>query len=153
MLDDPHRSVVFRLVREIPDDVTWALTGSANLAVRGHHVDPSDIEVQTDDGGIAAIERAFDDCVETPDRVVESGDVTSSLGELSVESVVVELMGDLQFRSPDGTWEHPVDLNGHVEREAIDGTAVPVLSLDSLARTYRQLGRDDRAAQVDRLRE
>jgi hypothetical protein len=59
--------------------------------------------------------------------------------------MVVEVMGDIQKRLEDGTWETPVNLRSHRQIVACDGMDIPVLSLEYEADAYRKLGRLERA--------
>jgi len=57
-----YRDAVCRLADELPAGVTWAVTGSANLALRGEDVEPDDVDVLCDETGAYTIEAAFSDC-------------------------------------------------------------------------------------------
>lgn len=72
--------------------------------------------------------------------------IRSHFGVLDFDGVPVEVMGAVQKRREDGTWEPPVDITAH--REVVDfrGGRLPVLSLAYEARAYERLGRTERAA-------
>jgi len=151
MLSDPHRTVVRRLGRDLADeDLAWALTGSASFALQGVPVDPDDVDLQTTARGASAVESLFSDAVVDPVSLRESDRLRSQFGALSLFGVRVELMGDLQKRRPDGSWESPVDVTDHRRFETVDGVRVPVLSLEYEARAYERLGREERAALLRR---
>lgn len=132
------------------EEVTWALTGSTSFALQGVPVEPNDIDVQTTEDGAYAIAEQF------PEQVVEkvqfraSETIRSHFGELDFDGISVEVMGDLQKRLNDGSWEDPVDVTTHREYVTVQQMQIPVLSLEYEAQAYDRLGRTDRA---DLLRE
>jgi hypothetical protein len=71
--------------------------------------------------------------------------ICSHFGAFLIEGMVVEVMGDIQKRLEDGTWETPVNLRSHRQIVACDGMDIPVLSLEYEADAYRKLGRLERA--------
>jgi hypothetical protein len=127
-------------------DVDWALTGSMSFALQGVPVDPSDVDVQTDEPGARAIQAAFPDRVVDPVEYVESERIRSYLGRLEVAAVDVEIIGALRKRREDGTWELPVDVTRHRRFVTWRDREVPVLSLSYEADAYERLGRTERAA-------
>jgi hypothetical protein len=62
-----------------------------------------------------------------------------------IDGITVELMGDLQKRLEDGSWEDPVDLDRQKRFVALEDMDIPVLSLEYEAQAYRKLGRIERA--------
>ncbi len=71
--------------------------------------------------------------------------IRSHFGALVIEGIAVEIMGALQKRLPDGTWEDPVEVALHRRWIEVGGLRVPVLDLVYEARAYRVLGRTARA--------
>lgn len=173
---DPANIEALRTIREAAaGDVTWALTGSLSFALQGVPVDPTDVDVQTDEPGAYALERRLsrldDAAVAVRDPVsFSTGDgIRSHFGVLAVGGVRVEVMGALQKRV-DGNWEPPVDVAERRTWIAVDGRhgapaddwsdrgadpggtegdasfRVPVLPLAYEATAYERLGRSERAA-------
>lgn len=130
--------------------VDWALTGSTSFALQGAPVEPNDIDVQTTERGAYDIAAQFPDRVVDPVRFSESESMRSHFGELELHGVSVEVMGDLQKRREDGTWEPPVDVTAHREYLEVPDGRLPVLSLRYEARAYERLGRTKRAAMLRR---
>jgi hypothetical protein len=151
----PERVAAMRVVadRLASTRVTWALTGSLGLALRGVPVFVHDVDVQTDRDGAYEIERIFADRVDRPVRFSESARVRSHLGTLRVDGVVVEIMGDVQHHLPSGDWEPPPALPRLLEYIDVSGRRIPVLPLEHEADAYAKLGRADRAAQIAAFRE
>ncbi|ABG03596.1 conserved hypothetical protein [Rubrobacter xylanophilus DSM 9941] len=136
-------------------EVRWALTGSLSFALQGAPVEPDDIDIQTDREGAYEIQRALHEHVT---RRVEfsssaAGGIRSHFGELRIGGVRVEVMGDVQKRLPDGSWEAPVALERHTRRVEVEGMSVPVLALEYEAAAYRRLGRLDTARMLEEMLE
>lgn len=142
-----HRQALRTLVSRLSGEpLTWALTGSTSFALQGVPVEePADIDVQTTDSGAYAIEELFPDAVVEPVSRSASDRIRSHFGELRIEGVSVEVMGDVQKRRADGSWESPVDVESHREMIEWEGFEVPVLSLSYEAAAYERLGRTERA--------
>lgn len=145
---DERRLAVVETLHERLDDraVTWALTGSTSFALQGVPVTPNDVDVQTTADGAYEVADAFADRVVDPVSFSESEAIRSHFGALELDGVRVEVMGAVQKRRPDGTWEPPVDVADH--RTVVDagGVSVPALSLRYEANAYERLGRSERAA-------
>ena len=146
-LDDAYLGVVETLSTTLENyPVVWALTGSTSFALQGVPVTPNDVDVQTTEDGAYAIEDAFQDRRIEPVSFSESETIRSHFGAFDFDGVRVELMGAVQKRLPDGTWEPPVDVTDHRIFVHVKDTSVPVLSLEYEATAYERLGRTDRAA-------
>ena len=130
--------------------VTWAVTASTNLALRGIPVDPGDIDVMTDGPGAEAIERRLEAYVESEvvrSRAAEHR-IASDFGVLDIDGVRVEIMGDVEHLV-DGEWVSAADVAANREFVGVGGHDVPVMALEREREGYRELGRDERAALVD----
>lgn len=146
-VDESIRAVVETLVANLAGQPEpWALTGSTSFALQGVPVEPTDVDVQTTEDGAYAIADAFPDRVVEPVTFSETDAIRSHFGVLDVDGIEVEVMGALQKRRPDGTWEPPVDVTEHRTFVTVDDTRVPVLSLSYEADAYERLGRTERAA-------
>jgi len=141
------QSVVLRkLYNELAgSSVNWVVTGSLNFALQGLPIIPHDIDIQTDRRCAYEIERRFALYVTKKVMFSSAECIRSHFGALQIDGITVELMGDVQKRLEDGSWEDPVDLNRHKLFVAFEGMDVPVLSLKYEAQTYRKLGRIERA--------
>lgn len=145
-LKDAYRDAILTLAARIDDEVSWALTGSASFALQGVPVEPEDVDVQTTAAGAYAIESAFGDRIVDPVSLSAAERIKSHFGALELNGVRVEIMGAVQKRRPDGTWEPPVAVDANRTVVELDGREIPVLSLQYEAEAYDQLGRDERAA-------
>ena len=121
-------------------DVDWALTGSMSFALQGVPVDPSDVDVQTDEPGPAPSRQPSRTASSTPSSTSRAS------GSGRTSAVDVEIIGALRKRREDGTWELPVDVTRHRRFVTWRDREVPVLSLSYEADAYERLGRTERAA-------
>jgi hypothetical protein len=128
----------------------WAITGSLGMALQGLPLAVHDIDLQTDAVGAYEIERRLASFSLTPECFSESERIRSHLGALEIGGVRVEIMGALQKRLPDGTWEPPVAVEKHRVWVLWQGMRLPVLDLAYEAEAYARLGRTERATMLRR---
>jgi hypothetical protein len=149
-----HWEAVRQLISRLPpNEVVWALTGSAGLRLQGIDLSVADLDVQTDRSGAKKIVRAFADCVQDRLRYRRSPGVRSYFARLEIAGVQVEVMGELRKRLPDGSWE-PVVVVGPLRRWVeVEGWQVPVIDLEYESRAYEILGRGAKAQQIRRALE
>ena len=74
--------------------------------------------------------------------------ICSHFGELSIHGVKIEIMGDVQKRSEDGSWEKPVELDEHNRFVEFRGMTLPVLTLEYEYEAYMKLGRFEQAKKL-----
>lgn len=130
--------------------VTWALTASLNLALRGIDIEPVDIDVITDENGANAIESVFSECVIRPVSHSRSREkrIESHFGVIELDGVEIEIMGDVRH-FVDGEWTGSVDVAAHREFIDLEGRTIPIMSLKHELSGYRDLGRKKRVEQVE----
>ncbi len=126
--------------------VNWVLTGSLSFSIRGIPFDVHDIDIQTDRWGAYTIEKTFAAEITKKVTFVTSDMIRSHFGQLQINGLVVEIMGDIQKKRPDGSWEEPVDIDLHKQFVEVEHMLVPVLSLDYEYHAYQLLGREHVAA-------
>ncbi|GAC1349272.1 MAG: hypothetical protein NVSMB27_20830 [Ktedonobacteraceae bacterium] len=126
-------------------DVNWVVTGSLNFALQGLPLTPHDIDIQTDAVGAYEIAHRFAPYVTRQVTFSSTERIRSHFGALLIDGITVELMGDIQKRLEDGTWEDRVDLNRHKLFVLLEEMEIPLLSLEYEAQAYRKLGRIGRA--------
>jgi hypothetical protein len=144
-----HLQALGKIVSRLEDtSIDWAVTGSLGMALQGVPLDVHDIDIQTDEAGAYAMERRFAEHVVRPVRYLESDRMRSHYGSLEIDGIDVEIMGDLQKRLDDQTWEAPVDVTHHRRWIEVGDLRVPVLSLEYEYRAYLKMGRTDRAEKL-----
>ncbi len=124
----------------------WAITGSLGFALQGSGVEIHDIDLQTSQAGAFDIERHLSAFSKKAVVFSEAEQIRSYFGSLEIGGIKVEIMGSVQKRLPDGTWEAPVDVSPL--RAWIDyaGLRLPAMDLEYEYQAYRILGRIERAA-------
>jgi len=125
--------------------VNWAVTGSLGFTLQGVSVEPNDIDIQTDKRGAYEIECHFSEFMIKRVTFSSTERIRSYFGELMIDGIKVEIMGDIQKRLEDGSWENPVDLEHHKRVVEVEEMQVPVLSLEYEYQAYLKLGRIEKA--------
>ncbi len=149
MIPSSYLSVLRQLAPRLATlDIDWAITGSVGMALQGMPLDVHDIDLQTDEAGAYAIEREFAHCVYRPVSMVDRESFRSFLGALVLDGIKVEIIGDMQKRLPDGTWEPPVRVGDITLWIATAGMRLPVLSLEHEVQAYQLMGRLEKAALI-----
>jgi len=129
-------------------EAVWALTGSMGFALHGIETPVHDIDIQTDRSGTYEIEKRLEQHVTRRVHFSETKSIKSHFGALRIDGVDVEIMGDIQKRLPDGTWEPPVDIRRHREFIEVNGLRIPALSIEYEVQAYETLGRMEKAQQL-----
>ncbi len=149
-LERPENTAFLSAVRAISAGLQdlpfpWAITGSLGFALQGSEVTVHDIDLQTSQEGAFEIERRF--APESRRKVAfsQADRIRSYFGALEIAGLKVEIMGALQKRMPDGSWEDPVDVSTHRVWVETDGLKLPVMDLEYEYLAYRILGRIEKA--------
>ncbi|MBC8234444.1 hypothetical protein H8E77_33260 [bacterium] len=146
MIPKPHLSVLRKLYAKLESEgVNWVLTGSASFALQGIPMEVHDIDVQTDKVGAYRIEELFSRYSTKKVSFSSTDNIRSHFGELYIDGVRVEIMGDIQKRLEYGNWEEPVNLEFHKRFVNVAGMRIPVLSLEYEYQAYLKLGRIEKA--------
>jgi hypothetical protein len=137
------RAIALRLDQQT---INWVVTGSCGLALQGLPVTIHDIDLQTDQQGAYLLEELFAEYVVRAVRFCGTDRVQSHFGSLEIDGVQVEIMGDMQYRRPDGTWDAPVDFQRHKQQVQLHDLVLPVLALSYECEAYARLGRPNKVA-------
>ncbi len=129
-------------------NVEWALTGSLGMALQGMPLDVHDIDLQTDRQGAFEIQQRFSAHLSRPVLLVERERIRSLLGALLIDGVTVEIIGDMQKRLEDGSWESPVRVGDFILWVETAGMRLPVLSLEHEHEAYLLMGRLEKACLI-----
>ena len=149
MVDSRFSKVVLQIHNALDaSGIRWVVTGSLGLALQGMNIEVHDIDIQTDKIGAYDIEGKLSQYVVKKVEFSSTERIRSHFGELSIDGVKVEIMGDIQKCLPDGTWEDVIDIGSKVNFMNYAGRAIPVLSLEYECEAYEKLGRMERAAQI-----
>lgn len=128
--------------------VNWVITGSLGMALQGMDVEIHDIDIQTDKDGAFQVDRCFPEYVIKPVRYAKSERICSYLGMLEIMGIQVEIMGDIQKKLEDQTWEEPVKVELYRRWVEVAGMRLPVLSLEYEYQAYLKLNRNTKAEMI-----
>ena len=146
MITVRHLNVLRVIVQRLEGQaIDWAVTGSCGFALQGLDVAVHDIDLQTDAAGAYAIERVLADKSRRKVEFSAAERIRSHFGALEIDGVKVEIMGDIQKRQGDGTWEAPVNIRSHRRWVMFGDLRIPVVSLEYELTAYLALGRAERA--------
>lgn len=146
MLSKKHLNVLKKIYSQLKDkNINWVVTGSLGFTLQGVPVEPNDIDIQTDREGAYEIERIFSEFVSKKVKFSSAERIRSHFGELIIDGIKVEIMGDIQKRLEDGNWEEPVNLERYKRFVEVEGMKIPVLSLEYEYQAYLKLGRIEKA--------
>jgi hypothetical protein len=150
VLDLPEeRARALRIVlNRIPTDkMPWALTGSASLRLQGVDVTVHDLDIQTDEQHIYAIEKRLAEFVTTPVHVWETPHMHSLDGRMEIDGVEIELLANITHLLKDGTWSGFIDFS---RLRLLDwhGWRVPAFSLEDEEEAYQSMGRIEKAVLI-----
>lgn len=149
MVERKYLDVLHKLYKRLSRTrINWALTGSLSFALQGVSVKPHDIDIQTNKAGAYEIEHLFAEFVTRRVAFSSTEKIRSHFGDLMVDGIKVEIMGNIEKRLKNGTWESPVDIEQYKEFLEIEEMHVPVLSLAYEYQAYVKLGRTERAAML-----
>lgn len=149
MISNQHFRVLKTIVFYLKDHpIHWAVTGSLGMALQGMSLDVHDIDLQTDRDGAFEIEHILSRYVVNAVCFCESERIRSYLGMLEIDGIQVEIMGDIQKRLEDQTWEEPVKVDLHRQWVEVEGMQVPVLSLTYEYQAYLRMGRIEKAEMI-----
>ena len=149
MIPVRYLDVLRRIYGKLRDRrIDWAVTGSLSLALQGVPVEIHDIDIMTDKTGAYDIENLFPEFVSENVRYSSTERIRSHFGALIIDEIRVEIMGDIQIRLKDGTWEDPADLKLLKKVVQIEEMQLPVIRLDREYQAYLKLGRPEKAEVV-----
>jgi hypothetical protein len=106
--------------------INWVVTGSFAFAIQGIPLEVHDIDIQTNEKGAYQIEQRFSEFVAKNITLSSVEKIRSHFGALEIDGIKIEIMGDIQKRLSDGTWEKPVDLDHHRRFVDFNGMQVPI---------------------------
>ncbi len=152
MIAPSYINVLRKIYSRLNDNtsVNWAITGSLGFALQGVPVEPNDIDIQTDKRGAYEIERHFSKFITKSVAFSSTEKIRSHFGELVIDGIKVEIMGDIQKRNEDGEWNIHIDLEHYRRVVEVEEMRIPVLSLEYEYQAYLKMGRRDKAEMLKR---
>lgn len=141
-IPERHVEVLRMLTARLPvSEINWALTGSTSFALQGIPLQVNDIDVQTDKGGAYEIESRFSEYSHRKVTFSTADIIKSHFGALLIKDLEVEIMGAVQKRTEDGSWEEPVKVEQYRKYVTLRDFSVPVLDLHYEQQAAKRLGR------------
>lgn len=116
------------------------------MALQGVPVTPQDLDLQTTARGAYQIEERLREFMLEPVAFRTSERIRSHFGRGRVDQVELEIIGDVEKRLTDGSWDPPPNLSAVARLVSRGDMSVPVLSLEYELQAYKKLGRLDRTA-------
>ena len=154
MIKPAYLEVLHRICNRLSrSEVNWMVVGTTSLALQGMAIEePEDIDIQTDRVGAYEIERLCSEWVTRKVTFSSTNRIRSHFGDLLIDGIKVELMGDLQHQREDGEWEDLPDQR-YKQVVKIEGTKVPIPPLEYEYEGYLMLGRTESAEMVRKFLE
>jgi hypothetical protein len=147
-LPESHARVLeFLLDRIPPEEIPWALTGSASLRLQGVDLEVHDIDIQADGNSARIIEQLLVGFMKTALHVWESPDMRSLDGKAEKDGIQIEILADVSHKKPDGSWCSYTDFT-RLTWQDWHGRRVAVFPLSDEADAYAAMGRKDKAALI-----
>jgi hypothetical protein len=135
------------------NDINWVLVGSVSLALQGMDIKPNDIDILTDRSGALAMDDLLKDFVKKRVLLRESHNFKSYFGTFAINSVGVEIMGDLQIKNPDANpWVETDNLSKKIFVQYKD-LKIPCFGLEHEYLAYSRMGREEKADKIKRFLE
>lgn len=118
------------------------------MALQGMNIDVHDIDIQSDQFGVYEIENLLSEYVTQPVRYLASERMRSHLGNLEIDRVKIDIMGDVLKLLENQVWEESVRVERYKHWVDFDNIRVPVLSLDYEYEAYLKMGRIEKAEKI-----
>jgi hypothetical protein len=128
--------------------LTWAFTGSLNLALWGIELEPHDIDLETDRFGAEQFDHMHAARAVWSLHIRDSEIMRSWFARYNFDGVQVEVMGDCCFHQADGSWSGQRPLEKRIRRVDWQGLNLPLLDLKDEMESYHLMGRLEKAERI-----
>lgn len=146
MLQEKHLIVLQKIYTKLNSiNINWVITGSTAFILQGIPLKPNDIDIQTNKEGAYQIQECFKEFITSKVRLSSNGKISSYFGCLEIDSIKVEIMGDIQ-KNVDDIWEDAIDLEKYKRYISQNGMKLPILDLQYEYNAYMKMGRIEKAA-------
>ncbi len=146
-VDGTHQDSVIRVLEFIINklqvkDLNWVLVGSSNLYIQGIKIIANDIDIISTKLDILKIEKVFNEYSQKKIIYSATEKYRSYFGKLTIENIQVELIAELEFKTPDGIWLKSISLEN---KKFIDykGYTIPVNPLENELLFYEKMNREN----------
>jgi hypothetical protein len=151
MLPAKHREILKLLASKLNDSgINWAVVGSANHAMQGVDVKPNDIDIITNKEGIYKIDELLKEYEVEGIHFKEIDIYSCYYCVFDIDGIMVEAQGGKQNKIPNlDLWSEQSELSEKI-LFPLDGWKIPAISLRREYFAYKKLGREDRAALIQK---
>ena len=129
-------------------NTTWALTGSANLALQGVNVQPKDVDILSDRDGVYQLENRLSRYMVKRVEFGSIDDIRSHHGMARIGDVDIDLIGDMENQLQPGTWEPHETWQENIVFIRACTYSIPALSLQYEHKIYTKLRNLDLAGRI-----
>lgn len=131
--------------------IKWVLVGSTSLALQGVKIKPKDIDILADKEGAFKLNELLKEYEIKPIKFSSSELFESYLGELKINEIKVEVMGNLKERI-DNKW---CSLSKRLIPKIIKigELKIPVSSLEEQLAAYEKFGRKKDSIKIQKIKE
>ncbi len=132
--------------------IKWVLTGSTNLALQGVRIKPKDVDILTDKKGAFKINKVLQEYEVKPVKFNCSKIFESYLGQFKINSLKVEVMGNLKEKL-NNKWIFVSKRLVSPKTIEIKKMRIPLSDLEELLKAYEKLGRKKDSIRAQRIKE
>lgn len=139
------------LVRLLGRYKSWAIIGSANLAIRGANLSPSDIDIITTHETADEFSAEIEKIAPLNFKFSKTDTIHSYYGRTSLCDIPIDIMADIIILTRYGDWQAIETWQESVEYIPTRIGLLPLMSLDFERYVYFLLGQEDRVKIIDSI--
>jgi predicted nucleotidyltransferase len=140
--DNVLRVLEFILSKIADKDFNWVLVGSTNLFIQGIDVTAKDIDIVSTKSEILQIEEIFKKYSIKKVTYSESDKYKSYFGRCVIDGIQVDLIADLEYKTPDGQWSKSTSLESK-KIFVFKGYSIPVNPIENELIFYEKMNREN----------
>ena len=149
--DEPIMAVIKVLFQLFSTNDCWAITGSANLAIRGVAIQPSDIDIITtrkaaDRLALSTHHTLHLDFTPSSTETIQSYYATTTINDISVD-----FMSDASVLTRNRNWQRLDGWSESIEYTQTEIGLVPLTTLAFERKVHLLLGKKERVQKIDTL--
>ena len=130
----------------------WAITGSANLSIRGLKVRPSDIDVFVTRGAADSLVKSCQrECI-IDFSSCKTNSINSYYSRVKPLGMSLELMADVSIKAVDGKWRSIDNWRNNTELFETKIGILPLTTLEFERSVHNMLGNLERTAMIDEFK-
>lgn len=150
-LDESRMVVIKILLQLFSTSDCWAITGSANLAIRGAVIQPSDVDIITTRKAAERLALSAHHTLHLDFTPSSTDTIQSYYATTTINDISVDFMADAAVLTSNGNWQR---LDGWSESIEYTQTKIGLVPLTTLAferKVHLLLGKKERVQQIDTL--